>query len=269
MTGAEGVNPGISRISGGRYLSEHHQRGDGTAFTRSTCVHAATTPWHEPRRYWLLMDLFDQLSEHGEMLDQLGRNGVALKSCRLVLLRLVLPDQPAARLHSGQPGNLYLDISGLHGIYPAVDFTTETANSLVNPVEGVVLAHQPVNGATYTAAKLTHLARIVGYFVFGLNTVPAVAGLLLHESRWWYPFIHLLAAGAVGFVMALFCCALFGWLLRFVPVRRLKAAGQVAATLPFLGMPGCPISKGCLRARADRPLAAGGGRWRAGLWQRP
>jgi hypothetical protein len=35
-------------------------------------------------------------------------------------------------------------------------------------------------------------------------------------------------------VMALLCCAMFGWMMRFIPARRLKAAGQVAGTLPFL-----------------------------------
>ena len=37
-----------------------------------------------PRHYWLLIDLFAQLSERGEMMDQLGRNGVALKSVSII-----------------------------------------------------------------------------------------------------------------------------------------------------------------------------------------
>jgi hypothetical protein len=32
------------------------------------------------KRFWLLVDLFNQIGERGEMMDQLGRNGVALKS---------------------------------------------------------------------------------------------------------------------------------------------------------------------------------------------
>ena len=39
----------------------------------------------------------------------------------------------------------------------------EIAEGLVNPVEGLILAHQPVNGHTWLAAKLTHLIRIVVY----------------------------------------------------------------------------------------------------------
>ena len=33
-----------------------------------------------PGSFWLLVDLFGQLSERSEILDQLGRNGVALKT---------------------------------------------------------------------------------------------------------------------------------------------------------------------------------------------
>ena len=98
----------------------------------------------------------------------------------------------------------------------------ETSNSLLNPAEGLVLAHQPINGATYTAAKLTHLARIVFYLALGLNAIPAAAGLLVRGTNWSYPFMHLLAALAAGLFEALLCCALFGWLMRFVPVRRLE-----------------------------------------------
>ena len=38
----------------------------------------------------------------------------------------------------------------------------------------------------------------------------------------------------VGLVVALLCCSLFGWLVRFVPVRRLKAAAAAAQVLPLL-----------------------------------
>jgi len=66
--------------------------------------------------------------------------------------------------------------------------------------------------------------------------VPAVAGLMLKGAGWSYPFLHLLAAVGVGAVAGLFCCALYGWLMRLVPAPRLKAAGQIAGTLPFFGM---------------------------------
>jgi hypothetical protein len=191
----------------------------------------------DPKRYWLLMDLFDELSERGEMLDQLGRNGVALRSAAWLyfavsgLLSLLLV---TTRTDLAEYSSTFLVFTAF--VLLSV-LLSETGNSLVNPVEGLVLAHQPINGATYTAAKLTHLARIILYLVPGLNAVPALAGLMLKEARWSFPFLHLLAATAVGTVAALLCCALFGWLIRFIPVRRLKAAGQLAGTLPFIAVP--------------------------------
>jgi hypothetical protein len=188
----------------------------------------------DARRYWLLMDLFDQLSERGEMLDQLGRNGVALWRVAwayagisiLFAIFLVI-----ARLALATYFFVFLTLTAF---FLLVILLSETGNSLVNPAEGLVLAHQPINGATYMAAKLTHLARIVLYLAVGLNVVPALAGLMLKESGWSYPFLHLLAALAVGFIAALLCCALYGWLIRLVPARRLKTAGQLAGMIPFL-----------------------------------
>ena len=187
-------------------------------------------------RFWLLMDLFDLLSERGEMLDQLGREGVALRF--VALLYAGMTGLASVFLVLGQPSvgtylSTFLFVSAF--LLTAI-LLPETGNSLVNPVEGLILAHQPINGATYTAAKLMHLARIVLYLAPAINAVPAVAGLMLKGAGWSYPFLHLLAAIGVGAVSALFCCALYGWLMRLVPAARLKAAGQIAGALPFFGM---------------------------------
>lgn len=190
----------------------------------------------DARRFWLLMDLFDQLSDRGEMLDQLGRNGMALWTVTWVyggmaaLVSLVMVVARSA-LVTYSWSFLFLTAFFLLSV-----LLMETGNSLVNPEEGLVLAHQPVNGATYTAAKLTHLARIVLYLTMGINVVPAFLGLLLKGAGWAYPLFHLAVALAVGLVLALLCCALYGWLMRFIPARRLKATGQLVGTIPLVGM---------------------------------
>ena len=191
-----------------------------------------------PRHYWLLIDLFAQLSERGEMMDQLGRNGVALKSVSIIYFLMSSAigiisalAQPSAPVYLG----IFMVITTFLLMSVLV---TEAGNSLINPQEAVILAHQPVNGATYTAAKLSHLARIVLYLVPGINVIPALAGLMLKSAAWYYPAVHLIAAFVVGTASALACCSLFGLLVRFVPVRRLKAAGQLAGALPFLAISG-------------------------------
>ena len=95
-----------------------------------------------------------------------------------------------------------------------------------------------MNGATWSAAKLTHLVRAVVYVVAGVNGVPALIGLFLPhgEGTGWlfYPLAHLLIALGAGMVFALLCCSLFGWLIRFVPVRRLKAAAGLVQVVPMV-----------------------------------
>ncbi|HEY3444214.1 MAG TPA: hypothetical protein VGK29_25915 [Paludibaculum sp.] len=190
----------------------------------------------EPKRFWLLVDLFETLSDRGETLDQLGLNGVALRTMALwyavasaFIGILLVAARPALTFYASS----FLVLSAF------LLFTvllSEVGNSLVNPVEGLVLAHQPVNGATYTAAKLLHLAYVVFFVTMGTNTIPAFLGLFLKGARWYYPVFHLAVALGSGVVAALLCCALWGWLMRFVRVRRLKAAGQLAGVLPFLGL---------------------------------
>ncbi|HXX23272.1 MAG TPA: hypothetical protein VEO19_08985 [Terriglobia bacterium] len=195
-----------------------------------------------PRHYWLLMDLFGKLSERHEFMTQLGRSGFALKAMAwwyfalsgfVVLVSLFVQPSPAQYL------SIFLALTALVLLTLLV---SETNNSLVNPVEGLVLAHQPIEGATYTAAKLSHLGRILLYVVPALNGAPALAGLLL-RAPWFYPFLHMLAAFALGLVMALFCCAGFGWLIRFVPAPRLKAVGnwtELIVWMAFLAFPQAP-----------------------------
>jgi hypothetical protein len=188
----------------------------------------------DPRRYWLLMDLFAELSERREMLGQLGRQGASLKIITWLYFGLMgvvslLIAASGPSLASYYP--LFLAFSTF--LLVAV-LVPETSNSLVNPVEGLVLAHQPVDGATYTAAKLSHLASILLYLVPGLNLVPALAGLELAGARWYYPLLYLAAALALGIIAAAGCCALFGWLVRFVPAPRLKSAAQIVETVPWL-----------------------------------
>lgn len=190
----------------------------------------------DPKRYWLLVDLFAQLSERGEMLDQLGANEIALKTVTWlygVMFALLSVLFVVARMDPATYLSIFLAFTMFLLLFVLL---SETGNSLVNPVEGLVVAHQPINGATYTAAKLTHLVRIVLYLVAAMNAVPAFAALALVDTPWFYPVAHLLAALTLGSIAALLCCALYGWLIRLIPAKRLKAAGQLAATLPFLGM---------------------------------
>jgi hypothetical protein len=192
-----------------------------------------------PVHYWLLVDLFGRLSERNEFMTQLGRSGVALKTMTWFYLGLSALGSLFVLV---QPSlAIYLSIFvGMTALFLLTLLVSEANNSLVNPEDGLVLAHQPIDGATYTAAKLTHLVRILLYVVPAMNAIPALAGLALRSAPWFYPFLHMAAAFAAGALMGLFSCALFGWLIRFVPAPRLKTVAkwtELVVWMSFIWLP--------------------------------
>ncbi|MBL8216651.1 MAG: hypothetical protein JNK87_38385 [Bryobacterales bacterium] len=137
-----------------------------------------------------------------------------------------LAQPPAARYLSA-----FLLISGvlLFSILLA-----EAGNSLVNANEALVLAHRPIRGATYTAAKLSHLGMLVAKLTLAINGIPAMVGLTLPGAGWLYPLRHLGLAVTIGLVCALACCALYGALLRILPPQRIKAVGAIVEGVPLV-----------------------------------
>jgi len=190
----------------------------------------------EPRRYWLLVDLFQTLGNRGEV-ARMGNQDYSLRF--LVIFWFFLASLISLFMaFTGTAPQWYLLVFlGLTVFNLSILLIPEAAENLVNPVEGMILAHQPVNGATWSAAKLTHLVKVVVYVVAGVNGVPALVGLFLShgEGIGWlvYPLAHLLIALGAGMVFALLCCSLFGWLIRFFPVRRLKAAAGLVQVVPL------------------------------------
>lgn len=190
----------------------------------------------DARRYWLLMDLFGELTDRREMFGQLGREGMALKAAAWMYFVFAGLGSVALAFVHPPLAVYFLGFLAITAFILVSVLLSEIGNSLINPVESLVLAHQPVNGATYTAAKLTHLLRILLYFVPGLNAVPALLGLVWKEAGWLYPLAHMAAAFVTGLLVALLCCAVFGWLIGFVPPPRLKTVGQLAEMTPFLAI---------------------------------
>lgn len=116
----------------------------------------------------------------------------------------------------------------------------EVAATLVNPSEATVLTPQPITGRTWSLAKVTHLVRITMYIVLGLNLLPAVLGSFLTDAGnalvIGYPILHLSVALGLGMIIGLSCCSVFGWLIRYVPPKRLQAMAALIQLLPMLLM---------------------------------
>jgi hypothetical protein len=185
--------------------------------------------------YWLLIDLFGTLSERRELFSQLGRDSMTLQKASwayYIMSGLLSIAMVVAGMQLATYATFFLSFSVF--LLTAV-LLSETSSSLVNPVEALVLSHQPINGATYTAAKLTHLLRMLLHLVPGLSLIPALAGLFLKGCPWYFPPLFVAAEFVVGLLVALSCCAVFGWLIRLLPPARLKSAGMFAEALPWVG----------------------------------
>lgn len=193
----------------------------------------------EARRFWLLVDLFWELSERRELFSGWSTNRATLKTMSLIyfamsaVLAIVFIASGADAFSGYLTPFLFFNVLLTFAI-----LLPEAGNTLINPMEANVLGHQPINGATYAAAKLSHLLRIVGYLVIGLNAFPAIAGLFANHTSWTYPFVHLGAAFLIGFAAALVCCGIYGFLIRFVRPDRLKSTSQFIDGLPFIIMMG-------------------------------
>ena len=196
----------------------------------------------DPRQYWVLVDLFETLGARQELMGLGSYDSVRFLAIMWFILSAFISVVMAA---VGEAPHTYLLIFLALTVFQlSVVLVAEVAETLVNPVDGLVLAHQPVNGATWWAAKVTHLVRVVVYVVMGMNGVPAFVGVLLSHSgayvRLAYPLTHFVTVLAAGLIAGLLCCSLYGWLVRFVPVRRLKGAAAAFQAVPMLLIFGFP-----------------------------
>lgn len=190
------------------------------------------------KKFWLLVDLFEQIAERREFITQFGRDEFSMKAAAgmLVVYSVLLAVLAVAMQ---MPASfLLISAAFMTGFVVLLYSLGEAGNSLVSPGEALILAHQPIDGATYTAAKLSHLLKLLVYLVLAANLLPALAGLGLKSATWGYPFRHLSLAFALGLLVQLFVCALYGWLVRVVPPERLKSISNVTDILLILALVG-------------------------------
>jgi hypothetical protein len=172
-----------------------------------------------PHQYRLLLDLFSMLSDRLEFMGTTVSLKKVIGGYVFISLLLSLIAFTNLPLHG-----YLLIILGSSMLFMFMMLTQDVANSIMNPDEASVLAHQPIRGATYVAAKLTHVFVIVAVITSALNAIPAIAGLYLRESQWFYPLTHLMAAYLAGLFVAFLVCGIYGWLFLFIAPAKLKNA---------------------------------------------
>ena len=193
----------------------------------------------DPYRYWILVDLFETLGKRQEV----ARTGSDAYSMRtLVTFWLFFSGVLGVVMGAlGAAAGVYLLVFlALTAFQLSMLLIPEIAEGLVNPVEGLILAHQPVNGGHVGSrqADPSHQDRGLRG---GRGQRRAVARSPSRAQRRRFPAIglphHASSGGSRGRADGrVLCCSLFGWLVRFVPVRRLKAAAAMVQVIPmFIG----------------------------------
>ena len=128
----------------------------------------------DPDQFVLFLGLFRTLSEQEELMTAIGVNRFSISYFALVAAAFgVLPWFLA--VCSSMPAPIYL-LLNLSITFVLVFFVIvrEAPNALFNPVEVSILAHNPVHGPTYAAAKIANVLIAVLYLVCGLTVYPAV-----------------------------------------------------------------------------------------------
>jgi hypothetical protein len=174
-------------------------------------------------QYSVLLDLFAKLSNRQEF-----EAGSARWSLRIMvgmfavfsgLINLIVAFGPKPPVRSYVLGNFIFTTFLLVMI-----LTMEAINTFLNPVEASALAHQPIREGTYFAAKLTYLGIVVGYVVFPINILPALAALNLKDASWLHPVTYLISVYLLGFFIALLGCGALGLLFRVLHPARVRNA---------------------------------------------
>jgi len=191
----------------------------------------------DPRQFQLFLGLLRTLSERQEFMGNLGVNRFAIAYVALLYLFFFgLPMGLLVLARFATPVYLLVNLT-VTTLLLLLLIVSEAANTLFNPTEASVLAHQPVHAFTYVAAKIVHLLLIVLYLVPALAGPAALCGVFLKDARWFYPLTHFAAVLLAGLFTAFFICALYGWLFRVFPAARLKNVSLWLQLLAFAAMP--------------------------------
>ncbi len=195
----------------------------------------------DPRQFVLFLGLFRTLSERGEFAGAIGVNRFNIAYMALYAAALLFIVWLALAVFLPARIFLFVNLSSVF-VLTFLVIIREAANSLFNPVEASILAHNPVHSITYAAAKIAHIIIAVLYLVSGLAVWPALAAGMVNEgTRWFWPFTHLAAAFLIGLWTAFLICALYGLLRRVVPANFLKGTSTLIQLLSLIAIIAVPI----------------------------
>ena len=93
---------------------------------------------------------------------------------------------------------------------------------IMNPEDGEILAHRPVDSRTYFWVKMANLLFYVTAFGLALNLPPAFVGLAYPGAPFYFPVVYLAVAWLAHATTAFAMVLLYSFLVRWLNYERLK-----------------------------------------------
>jgi ABC-2 type transport system permease protein len=84
-----------------------------------------------------------------------------------------------------------------------MSMVAESSTMLFDPSENDILGHRPIHPRTLLFAKSLGMVALTLALAFAINLLPMFTGLMVHDSRWWFPIAHLVTM----VLLVLFCTA--------------------------------------------------------------
>jgi len=104
-----------------------------------------------------------------------------------------------------------------------------------DPEDLNIIGHQPLPARTYAAARVTNLLAYVLLMCVSLNLFPAVVGVGLRDSGWWFLPLYSLAAVACNLLAAAAVILVYNLVLGHEPTAQLcDALAWLQVGLMFL-----------------------------------
>ena len=202
------------------------------------------------RQFRLLMRLLSDLGARRELTSQFGfdQHAIFLSGGFGLfvggLLALSALGRPGARAYM-------MTALGITAFWLLPRIVSQAADAFMNPAEVAVLAHRPIHAGSYVAAKAAYVARAALVVTLPLNLIPALAGVSLPGTRWFYPLTHLAAVAAASLFTTLVVCGVLGVVFRALPIGAVRTAALWAQLLSVMIVPLSPQLLNAFRVPLD------------------
>ncbi len=178
----------------------------------------------DSRQFWALLKTQIQLDFRASRLKTTTSTSARKRSYLITLLLYLLPSFMVASF-----GLQRLDLFGfafltlaLSMIFIALAIIIEFNEIIINPDDAEILLFRPLSSRTYFWVKMANLLFYVSTFGLTMSLPPAIFGVWLPNSGWFFVPIYLLISWIAQISVAAFVIILYTLLVKVFNYERLK-----------------------------------------------